>query len=189
VHIVQGERELVSDSRSLARFELRGIPPMVAGAARILVSFQVDADGLLNVSAREETTGVQSSIVVKPSFGLSDEQISSMLQASYSYAEQDKEARILAELCVAAKQLLEGLEVALAADGDELLSSQERETLGAQMDRVQEQLTSGNVNALRTASDQLGRDSEAFAARRMDKSIRRALTGVSLDDVSEEMGE
>lgn len=189
VHIVQGERELVSDSRSLARFELRGIPPMVAGAARILVSFQVDADGLLSVSAREETTGVQSSIVVKPSFGLSDEQISSMLQASYSHAQEDKEARILAELCVAAKQLLEGLEVALAADGDELLDSREREALGAQMHRVQGQLNTGDVAALRAASDQLGRDSEAFAARRMDKSIRTALTGVTLDDVSEEISE
>ncbi len=189
VHIVQGERELVSDSRSLARFELRGIPPMVAGAARILVSFQVDADGLLSVSAREETTGVQSSIVVKPSFGLSDEQIGSMLQASYSHAEEDKEARVLAELCVAAKQLLEGLAVALAADGDELLDSQEREALDAQMLRVEEQLTTGDAAVLRAVSDQLGRDSEAFAARRMDKSIRTALTGVTLDDVSEEIGE
>jgi len=196
---VQGERELVADSRSLARFELRGIPPMVAGAARILVSFQVDADGLLSVSAREETTGVQSSIVVKPSFGLNDEQISSMLQASFTHAEQDKHSRVHAELCVAAKQLLEGLEVALAADGDELLDAGEREALNAQMAKVQAQLSGGNtvvpaqagihIDALRAASDQLGRDSEAFAARRMDKSIRTALTGVSLDDISEEVGE
>jgi len=199
VHIVQGERELVADSRSLARFELRGIPPMVAGAARILVSFQVDADGLLSVSAREETTGVESSIVVKPSFGLNDEQISSMLQASFTHAEQDKHSRVHAELCVAAKQLLEGLEIALAADGDELLDADEREALNAQMAKVQAELSGGNtvvpaqagihIDALRAASDQLGRDSEAFAARRMDKSIRTALTGVSLDDISEEVGE
>ncbi len=187
VHIVQGERELVADSRSLARFELRGIPPMVAGAARILVSFQVDADGLLSVSAREETTGVQSSIVVKPSFGLSDEQISTMLQASFSHAQEDKNSRILAELCVAAKQLVEGLEVALASDGDELLNGAERAALQAQMEKVKSEISGGNADALRVASDQLGRDSEDFAARRMDKSIRRALTGVSLDDVREEV--
>ncbi len=186
IHIVQGERELVADSRSLARFELRGIPPMVAGAARILVSFQIDADGLLSVSAKEETTGVQSSIVVKPSFGLSDEQIGEMLQASFSHAQADKESRILAELCVGAKQLLEGLEVALASDGNELLTAEERSALLAQMEKVNEQLTGGDVNALRAASDQLGRESEAFAARRMDKSIRQALTGVSLDDVSKQ---
>ena len=185
VHIVQGERELVADSRSLAHFELRGIPPMVAGAARILVNFQVDADGLLSVSACEETTGVHSSIVVKPSFGLSDEQIASMLQASFTHAEQDKNARVLAELCVAAKQLLEGLEVALAADGDELLDRDERLALDAQMARVQGELLDGSVETLRGASDQLGRDSEAFAARRMNKSIRTALTGVSLDDLGE----
>jgi molecular chaperone HscA len=160
---------------------------MVAGAARILVSFQVDADGLLSVSAREESTGVQSSIVVKPSFGLSDEQISSMLQASFSHAEEDKNARLLAELCVAAKQLLEGLEVALASDGEELLDAAEYEALRGQMEKVESALTGGDVNTLRAASDQLGRDSEDFAARRMDQSIRRALAGVSLDEISEEI--
>ena len=188
LHIVQGERELVADSRSLAHFELRGIPPMVAGAARILVRFQVDADGLLSVSAREETTGVEGSIVVKPSFGLSDEQISAMLQASFSHAEEDKNARMLAELCVAAKQLLEGLEAALAADGEELLDAAERNTLNQQMDKLRLELTAGKVDTLRAASDHLGRASEAFAAKRMDKSIRQALTGVSLDNVGEEVG-
>jgi molecular chaperone HscA len=187
VHIVQGERELVADSRSLARFELRGIPSMVAGAARILVSFQVDADGLLSVSAREETTGVRSSIVVKPSYGLSDEQISTMLQASFSNAEEDKNSRLLAELCVAANQLLDGLDVALASDGGDLLSVAEREALTGQMEKVRDELNGANIESLRAASDKLGRDSEAFAARRMDKSIRRALAGVSLDDVSEEI--
>ncbi len=189
VHIVQGERELVADCRSLSRFELRGIPPMVAGAARILVRFQVDADGLLSVSAIEETTGVQSSIVVKPSFGLSDEQISSMLQASFSHAEEDKNARALAELCVAANQLLEGLEVALATDGEALLNAAEREALGQQMKRVRAQLSGGEVDKLRAASDKLGRDSEAFAALRMDNSIRTALTGVTLDELAEETSE
>jgi len=189
VHIVQGERELVADCRSLSRFELRGIPPMVAGAARILVSFQVDADGLLSVSATEETTGVQSSIVVKPSFGLSDEQISSMLQASFSHAEEDKNARVLAELCVAANQLLEGLEVALASDGEALLGTGERRALQQQMERVRAELNGGEVEKLRAASDKLGRDSEAFAAMRMDMSIRKALTGVTLDELSEETNE
>lgn len=189
IHIVQGERELVADSRSLARFELRGIPPMVAGAARIMVSFQVDADGLLSVSASEETTGAQSSIVVKPSFGLSEEQISSMLQASFSYAEEDKNSRLLAELCVAATQLLDGLEVALAADGEALLSADEHRELRQQMAEVGRQIAAGDVELLRAASDQLGRDSEAFAARRMDKSIREALTGVTLADLDQEITE
>jgi len=162
---------------------------MVAGAARILVRFQVDADGLLSVSAIEETTGVQSSIVVKPSFGLSDEQISSMLQASFSHAEEDKNARALAELCVAANQLLEGLEVALATDGEALLNAAEREALGQQMKRVRAQLSGGEVDKLRAASDKLGRDSEAFAALRMDNSIRTALTGVTLDELAEETSE
>jgi molecular chaperone HscA len=167
VHIVQGERELVADSRSLARFELRGIPPMVAGAARIRVIFQVDADGLLNVSAREETTGVQSSVTVKPSFGLSDEQITGMLQASFSYAEQDKAARQLAEQRLQAQQLIAGLEAAIAADGSALLSQGEGD----------------DVAAIHALTEKLGRASEAFAARRMDKSIREALSGVSLEQL------
>jgi len=160
---------------------------MVAGADRIQVSFQVDADGLLSVSAREQTTGVESSIVVKPSFGLSDEQISTMLQASFSHAEEDKRARVLAELCVAAKQLIEGLEVALAEDGADLLNAGERSALNEQMNELRNELTSGDVDALRVASDKLGRASEAFAARRMDKSIRQALSGVSLDEVAGEV--
>ncbi len=187
LHIVQGERELVADSRSLARFELKGIPPMVAGAARILVSFQVDADGLLSVSAHEETTGARSSIVVKPSFGLSDEQISTMLEASFSHAEEDKTARVLAELCVSARALIAGLEIALAADGEELLDSEERAALNEQMERLRAQLSGGEVEPLRAASDELGRASEAFAARRMDKSIRQALAGVSVDDIAQEI--
>jgi molecular chaperone HscA len=189
VHILQGERELVADSRSLARFELRGIPPMVAGAARILVTFQVDADGLLNVSAREEITGVQSSVTVKPSFGLSDEQITGMLQASFSHAGQDKLARQLAEQRLAARQLVEGLEAALAVDGDTLLDADECAALKVQMTELQALMETDDVDAMRKLTEQLGRSSEAFAARRMDKSIRRALAGVSLDSLDEEVEE
>ena len=189
VHIVQGERELVADSRSLARFELRGVPPMVAGAARIRVTFQVDADGLLHVSAREETTGAQSSVTVKPSFGLSDEQITDMLQASFSYAEEDKLARQLAEQRLDAQQLIEGLEAALAADGSALLTEQECEALHAQMDALRQQAEMDDVVAIRSLTEILGRASEAFAGRRMDKSIREALTGVTLDALDEEAGE
>jgi molecular chaperone HscA len=189
VHILQGERELVADSRSLARFELRGIPPMVAGAARILVTFQVDADGLLNVSAREEITGAQSSVTVKPSFGLSDEQITGMLQASFSHAGQDKLARQLAEQRLDARQLLEGLEAALAADGDTLLDADECAALRAQMTELQALMETDDVDAMRKLTEQLGRSSEAFAARRMDKSIQEALAGVALDSLEQEVKE
>jgi molecular chaperone HscA len=189
VHIVQGERELVSDSRSLARFELRGIPPMVAGAARILVTFQVDADGLLNVAAREETTGVESSVTVKPSFGLSDGEISGMLQASFSHAEEDKQARQRAEHRLEAQQLLEGLEAALAADGDELLSPDECAELHGLMQQLRLAMEGQDVSTLKAGTEQLGKASEDFAARRMDKSIRQALAGVSLDALDDEVSE
>jgi molecular chaperone HscA len=186
VHIVQGEREMVSDCRSLAHFELRGIPPMVAGAARIRVTFQVDADGLLNVSAREETTGTQASITVKPSFGLSEEQIADMLQASFSHAVEDKLARQLAEQRLGAWQLLEGLKSALAVDGVALLSAQEREAIAAGMAALQALLDGDDADEIRVRTERLGRQSEAFATRRMDKSIREALAGVSLDELDSE---
>jgi molecular chaperone HscA len=186
VHIVQGEREMVSDCRSLAHFELRGIPPMVAGAARILVTFQVDADGLLNVDAREENTGSQASVTVKPSFGLSDDQITSMLQASFNYANEDMQARQLAEHRLSAWQLLEGLKAALDIDGEALLDSEEREAIQAQMEELQSLIDSVDVDAIRTKTESLGRQSEAFATRRMDKSIREALAGVSLDTLDSE---
>ena len=189
VHIVQGEREMVSDCRSLAHFELRGIPPMVAGAARIRVSFQVDADGLLNVSAREEITGVQSSITVKPSFGLSDEEIAGMLQSSFSNAAEDKLARQLAEERLGAWQLLEGLKSALSADGEALLSAEEREAIAAQMTDLQNLVEGQDADAIHTQTERLGRLSEAFASRRMDKSIQKALTGVSLDSLDDEVTE
>ena len=189
VHVVQGERELVSDCRSLARFELRGIPPMVAGAARILVTFQVDADGLLHVSAREQATGVESSVTVKPSFGLSDEQITEMLQASFSHAADDKAARQLAELRVDANQLLDGLDAALAADGAELLNEAECEALHARMNALRDAVAGEDGNLVRRLTEELGRASEAFAARRMDKSIKQALSGVSLQELDQEVSQ
>lgn len=189
VHVVQGEREMIADSRSLARFELRGIPPMVAGAAKIKVTYQVDADGLLNVSAQEESTGAQSSITVKPSFGLADDEIAGMLKDSYSFASQDKFARQLAEQQVAAQQLLDGLEVALNADGDALLDVQERQALEEKMSDVQALLEGSDLDSLRASAEQLGRASESFAARRMDKSIKQALSGVALDELAQGVDE
>jgi molecular chaperone HscA len=187
IHILQGEREMVSDCRSLAHFELRGIPAMVAGAARIQVTFQVDADGLLNVSAREAITGAQSSITVKPSFGLSDEEIAGMLQSSFSHAVEDMQARQLAEERLGAWQLLEGLKSALKADGDALLSAEEREAISAQMTELQTLVEGQDAAAIHAQTEQLGRLSEAFASRRMDKSIREALAGVSLDSLDDEV--
>jgi molecular chaperone HscA len=189
VHVLQGERELVDDCRSLARFELRGIPPMVAGAARIRVTFQVDADGLLSVSAREETTGAEASVTIKPSFGLSDEEITGMLQDSFEYAGQDKAARHLAEQRLSAWQLLDGLKAALAADGEALLQADERDALDQEMASLQTLIEGEDAAAIKSATEQLGRHSEAFAARRMDRSIRDALAGVSLDELDSEVGE
>ena len=189
LHIVQGERELVSDSRSLARFELKGIPPMVAGSARIQVTFQVDADGLLNVSAREETTGAQSSVTVKPSFGLSDDEVSHMLQASFSHAEQDKQARQLAERRLEARQLLDGLEAALAADGDALLTPDECAELHRGIKALRTMVDGDDAGSLKAETEALGRASEFFATRRMDRSIRQALAGVSLDALDDEVSE
>jgi len=186
VHIVQGEREMVADCRSLAHFELRGIPPMVAGAPRIRVTFQVDADGLLNVEAREETTGSQASVTVKPSFGLSDDQIAEMLTASFAHAEEDKLSRQLAEHRLAAWQLLEGLKSALDIDGEALLDVGEREVIDMGMAELQALIEGGDAESIRRKTDALGRLSEAFATRRMDKSIRQALAGVSLDQLDDE---
>ena len=187
IHIVQGEREMVSDCRSLAHFELRDIPPMVAGAARIKVAFQVDADGLLNVSACEEITGSQTSVTIKPSFGLTDDEITTMLQASFSHAVEDKLARQLAEQRLAGWQLLEGLKSALAADGEALLSEEDREAITAPMTELQALLEGQDTDAIRTLTERLGRQSETFASRRMDKSIREALAGMSLDALDDEV--
>ncbi len=182
LHVVQGERELVSDNRSLARFELRGIPPMVAGAARIEVTFQVDADGLLAVSAREGTTGVESSIVVKPSYGLSDDEVARMLQESFAHATDDRDARALGEQRVEAESLLTAIRAALARDAD-LLSGAERTALERGMATLERAWQGNDHRAIKAASQDLNHASEAFAARRMDRAVSGALTGRRLDEV------
>ena len=182
IHVVQGERELVSDNRSLARFELHGIPPMVAGAARIEVRFQVDADGLLSVSARENTTGVESSIVVKPSYGLSDDEVARMLQESFSHANVDRDARALAEQRVEAESLLTAIRVALAKDAD-LLSAEERGALERGMATLEKAWNTTDHRAIKSAIHELNHASEAFAGRRMDRAVSGALTGRRLDEV------
>ena len=181
IHVVQGERELVSDCRSLARFELRGIPPMAAGAARIRVTFQVDADGLLSVAAREQGSGVESHIVVKPSYGLSEDEIATMLQASFSSAESDKLARALREAQVDAERLLEAIAAALDKDGEALLSPQERQTIEAQMDALRASSRADDSHAIQAAVEALNQATEIFAARRMDASVKQALAGKNLN--------
>ncbi|NMM79386.1 Fe-S protein assembly chaperone HscA [Acidovorax sp. SRB_14] len=176
VHVLQGERDLVQDCRSLARFELRGIPPMAAGAARIRVTFTVDADGLLSVSAREQLSGVEAHIDVKPSYGLSDEQIAQMLQESFSTAEQDIQARALAEARVDADRMLIATQSALDADGD-LLAQSERATVDALMVRLHSLRDGGDAATLEAATQALAKGTEAFAAQRMDRGIRQALAG------------
>ena len=183
LHVVQGERELVADCRSLARFELRGIPPMAAGAARIRVMFQVDADGLLSVTAREQSQGIEASIEVKPSYGLSDDDIARMLKDSFGSADVDMKARALREQQVDADRLLEATQVALDADAD-LLDAAELEDIGAQM-RSLKLAAGGDDSALiATAVDALSRSTDAFAARRMDRAVRQALAGRRLDDIA-----
>ena len=181
IHVLQGERELVSDCRSLARFELRGIPAMAAGAARIRVTFQVDADGLLSVTAREQGTGIESSIQVKPSYGLSDEEITQMLRDSMEHATDDKDARMLREQQVEAERVLEALDVALAADGEALLDDDERNNLQQAMEKVREKLAQNEYRHIKQAIDQLNAQSSEFAARRMNASIRQALSGQDLE--------
>jgi molecular chaperone HscA len=174
LHVVQGERELVSECRSLARFELRGIPPMAAGAARIRVSFQVDADGLLSVSAQELTSGVQAAITVKPSYGLSDEQIAGMLKDGFASADADMAARKLREARVEAERMILATRSALAADGD-LLPEAEREALDERMSALA--ALSDDADVIEAATKALAEATEGFAAERMNRSIARALTG------------
>ncbi|MEK9775971.1 MAG: Fe-S protein assembly chaperone HscA [Quisquiliibacterium sp.] len=183
IHVVQGERELVADCRSLARFELRGIPPMAAGAARIRVTFQVDADGLLSVTARELSSGVGASIQVKPSYGLSDDEIATMLQSSFSSAEDDMKLRALREQQVEADRMIEATRAALAADGD-LLHSAERQDIDVLVERLAAVRGGEDLAALRAGIDSLARGTEVFAGRRMDRSVARALAGRRLDDVT-----
>lgn len=182
IHVVQGERELVSDCRSLARFELRGIPPMVAGAARIRVTFQVDADGLLSVSAREQSSGTEANIVVKPSYGLSDQEITQMLQDSSSYAQHDMQLRSLREEQVEAERMLLATEAALKAD-QHLLSSDELSQIQSLLQNVRQQMTQSDCETLHQAVQSLADGTEEFAARRMDQSVRSALSGKKLDEI------
>ncbi len=183
VHVVQGERELVSDCRSLAKFELRGIPPMVAGAARIRITFQVDADGLLNVSAREQGSGVEAAITVKPSYGLSDAEITRMLQDSSQYAQDDMQARALREQQVEAGQLLEAVQNALEQDGAALLDQTGQARIRAGMDGLRALLQTADHLAIKRAITQLNDATMAFAQARMDKSVSRALGGRKLTDL------
>ncbi len=183
IHVVQGERDLVADCRSLARFELRGIPPMVAGAARIRVSFQVDADGLLSVAAEEKTSGAKAHVVVKPSYGLGDDEIARMLRESFERAGDDIKSRALKEQQVEAERMLAALAAAFAADGA-LLSGEERAVLDALIAQLQETAQGGDHFRIKAAVDAVNRGSEEFAARRMDRAIKAALTGRTLDSIS-----
>lgn len=183
IHVVQGERELISDCRSLARFELRGIPAMVAGAARIRITFQVDADGLLNVSAREMGSGVETHITVKPSYGLSDDQIAQMLQDSTRHAKDDMQARALAEASVEGQRLLESTQAALQEDGAELLKPEEVSAIGALMDALRQSLAGADLNAIKRDTATLNQGTVEFASRRMDRSVSKALTGHHLDEL------
>lgn len=183
VHIVQGDRELVSDCRSLARFELRGIPPMAAGAARIRITYQVDADGLLSVSARELRSGVEASITVKPSYGLGDDEVARMLQDSFASADIDMKLRALREEQVEAERIVLATESALENDGD-LLSADERAAVAELIQATRIQALGDDHIAIRAAVDALARGTEEFAARRMDRSVRSALAGKKLDEVA-----
>ena len=184
IHILQGERELASDCRSLARFELRDIPPMVAGGAKIRVAYQVDADGLLSVNAREMISGVESHIEVKPSYGLNENEITSMLQDSFSYAKEDMQARALREQQVEADRMIEDLGAALAKDGSALLDKAEYNCLEVAVKELQVvRDSSTEYRVLLRQIESVGKVSEEFAARRMDASIKNALAGQSLDDV------
>lgn len=183
VHVVQGEREMVDDCRSLARFSLKGIPPMAAGAAHIRVTYQVDADGLLSVTAMEKSTGVQSEIQVKPSYGLSDNEVADMLRDSMTHAKEDMQARALAEQRVEADRVIEGLIAAMQADGDELLSEQEKQDLIKAIEALIELRNGDDADAIEQGIKDTDKASQGFASRRMDKSIRAALSGQSVDDI------
>ena len=182
IHVLQGERELVADCRSLARFELRGIPPMAAGAARIRVSFQVDADGLLSVSAKELGSGVEASVMVKPSYGLADDQIARMLQEGFARAEDDMAARALREARVEAERMVLATHSALAADGD-LLDQDDRDTIEALVNRTRQIANGTDADAIDAAVKALALGTEAFAAERMNRGIRAALAGRKVEEV------
>ena len=185
IHVFQGERELIRDNRSLAHFELRGIPPMPAGGAKIRVAFQVDADGLLGVAAEELSTGVKSSIQVKPSYGLSDGDISRMLKDSFEHAGDDKDLRALREQQVEADRVVEALTVALEKDGAILLSESEYTTLLADLESLKQSRQTGDAKSIASEIERIGKSSEEFAARRMNQGIRQALSGQKIDDLEE----
>jgi len=180
IHVVQGERELVDDCRSLAKFTLKKIPPMVAGAAKIKVTFQVDTDGLLSVSAEETTTNAKASIEVKPSYGLSEDKIKTMLQSSFDLAEEDKNSRMLAETKIEAFQLIEQTQKALDTDND-LLSESEFNSIKKDLSALIDSIKSSNNDKIKEANKKLNAQSESFAAKRMDRSIQKALTGKSIN--------
>lgn len=183
IHVVQGERELVQDCRSLARFVLRGIPPMAAGAAKIRVTFQVDADGLLGVAAKELTSGVESSIQVKPSYGLEDSEIAEMLKASYLNAAEDKTARALREQQVEADRLIQSLQEAMLADGEALLTAEEFADLKGEIEKLQDLRDGSDVAAIEVGITALAKASDGYAAKRMDYNIQQALQGHSVDEL------
>jgi molecular chaperone HscA len=187
LHVVQGEREMAADCRSLARFELHGIPPMPAGAARIRVSFTVDADGLLAVAAQEKTTGVAQRIEVKPTYGISEDDMAQMLYESLEYAQDDMEGRLLVEARVEAGRLLLALDAALAADAD-LLSVAERADLDADAARLRAAVAGDDRDTVTTAAQALEERTKIFAERRMDRGIRSALSGLSLDQLQSKVG-
>jgi len=182
IHVVQGERDLVRDCRSLAKFTLKGIPPLVAGAAKILVTFQVDADGLLSVSAKEQSTGIQSKIEVKPSYGLSDDKVKKMLEDSFNLANEDKESRALSEIKIEGSQLLEMIKNAINEDSD-LLKEKELNLLQETLGELKKSLESSDRNNIEELTKKLNNDSQSFAAKRMDRSIQKALTGKSLNSL------
>ena len=185
IHVLQGERELIKDCRSLARFELRGIPPMVAGAAKIRVTFQVDADGLLNVAARELGSGVEASIQVKPSYGLTDGEITRMLKDSFQYAGDDKAARVLREQQVDAERLLEAVQAALQVDGERLLDADERAVIGLQMEQLRELMAGDDAAAIEQQVKRLTQVTDAFAARRLDATVKAGLAGRSVNEIED----
>jgi molecular chaperone HscA len=182
IHVVQGERDLVSDCRSLARFELRGIPPLVAGAARIRVTFSVDADGLLHVEAQEQTSGVSAAVTVKPSYGLTDDEITTMLRDSMEHAREDMAARQLREEQVEAERAIEALQAALAADGDTLLDAAERRGVDNALDALRQVVEGQDHLAIRRAREALEKACEPYVERRMNAGIRRAMAGHKVDD-------
>ncbi len=186
IHVVQGERELVSDCRSLARFELKGIPPMVAGAAKIGVLFQVDADGLLSVSATELSTGVEAKIEVKPTYGLSDEQVANMLKASFEHAEKDVQIRSLQEARVEAERVADAVKNALEKDGERLLTEDERAHIQSKIDLLNSVVVTESSKDIIAATDALAQATDEFASRRMDDSVKTALSGRSLDEIESE---